>query len=131
MTVDSSVLGEGSSLPTISSASLREVTSAGFTEATVVPRRMTVMSSAIGEHLVELVGDEDQGVALVLELAQVGEQRVDLLRHQHGGRLVEDDDLGAAVEHLEDLDALALADAEGLDQLVGVEPEAVALGDRA
>ena len=46
MTVDSSVLGEGSSLPTISSASWREVTSAGLTVATVVPRRMTVMSSA-------------------------------------------------------------------------------------
>ncbi len=47
MTVDSSVLGEGSSLPTISSASLREVTSAGRTEATVVPRRTTVISSAM------------------------------------------------------------------------------------
>ncbi len=83
-----------------------------------------------GEHLVELVGDEDEGVPLGLELAQVREQRVDLLRHQHGRRLVEDDDLRAAVEDLEDLDALALADAERLDQLVGVEVEAVALGDR-
>ena len=78
------------------------------------------------EHLVELVGDEDQGVALGLELAQVREERVDLLRHQHRGRLVEDDDLGAAVEHLEDLHALPLADAERLDELVGVEVEAVA-----
>ena len=47
MTVDSSVLGLGSSLPTISSASWRAVTSAGLTVATVVPRRSTVMSSAM------------------------------------------------------------------------------------
>ena len=57
------------------------------------------------------------------------EERVDLLRDEHRGRLVEDDDLRAAVEHLEDLHPLALADAEGLHELVGVEPEAVALGD--
>ena len=64
-----------------------------------------------------------------LELAQVGEQRVDLLRHEHGRRLVEDDDLRAAVEHLEDLDALPVADAEVLDEHVGVEAEAEGLGD--
>ena len=46
VTVDSSVLGDGSSLPTISSASLCAVTSAGLTEVTVVPRRITVISSA-------------------------------------------------------------------------------------
>ena len=56
-----------------------------------------------------------------LQLAQVVEQLVDLLRHQHGGRLVEDQDPGAAVEHLEDLDALPVADAERLDQRVGVD----------
>ena len=64
------------------------------------------------EHLVELVRDEDDGEALGLELAQVVEERVDLLRHQDGGRLVEDEDLGAAVEHLEDLHPLPVADAE-------------------
>ena len=56
-----------------------------------------------------------------LELAQVVEELVDLLRDQHGGRLVEDEDPGAAVEHLEDLDALPVADAEVLDQRVGVD----------
>ena len=67
--------------------------------------------------------------ALGLELAQVAEQLVDLLRHQHRGRLVEDQDPGAAVEHLEDLDPLAVADAEVLDQRVGVDAEAVRVGD--
>ena len=61
-----------------------------------------------------------------LELAQVAEELVDLLRHEHRGRLVEDEDPGAAVEHLEDLDPLPLADAEVLDQRVGVDVEAVA-----
>ncbi len=46
VTVDSSVEGEGSSEPTISSASWRAVTPVGSTSATVVPRRITVMASA-------------------------------------------------------------------------------------
>ena len=69
------------------------------------------------------------GVPGVAELAQVGEERVHLLRHQHRGRLVEDDHLRAAVEHLEDLDPLPLADPEVLDQLVGIQLEAVGVGD--
>ena len=40
------MLGDGSSEPTISSASWRAVTSFGSTVLTVVPRRMTVISSA-------------------------------------------------------------------------------------
>ena len=46
VTVESRSSGTGSALPTISSASWRELTSLGSTLATVVPRRMTVMSSA-------------------------------------------------------------------------------------
>ena len=78
------------------------------------------------QHLAQLVRDEDDGQALGLELAQVVEERVDLLRDQHGGRLVEDQGAGAAVEDLEDLHALAVGDAELLDQDVGAHPEAVA-----
>jgi YD repeat-containing protein len=46
VTVDSRVSGEGSSLPTISSASCLGVVCFGSAEPTVVPRRMTVISSA-------------------------------------------------------------------------------------
>ena len=46
VTVDSSVLGDGSSEPTMSSARSRAVTSLGRTSATVVPLRMTVIASA-------------------------------------------------------------------------------------
>lgn len=73
--------------------------------------------------------DEDDGQAFGLELAQVVEERVHLLRHEHGGRLVEDEDLRAAVEDLEDLHALAVGDSEVLDQGVGAHAEAVRVRD--
>ena len=43
---------------------------------------------------------------------------------QHRGRLVEDEDVRAPVERLEDLDALLLADRDVLDPRVGVDGEA-------
>ncbi len=46
VTVDSVVCGLGSSLPTMSSASWRDVVPFGSTVATVSPRRMTVIESA-------------------------------------------------------------------------------------
>ena len=61
---------------------------------------------------VQLVRDEDQTVAFAHHSPERHEQVVDLLGRQHGGRLVEDDEAGAAVERLEDLDALLLADRE-------------------
>ena len=64
------------------------------------------------EHLVQLVADEDDRRALLLEALDDPEQLARLLRGQHGGRLVEDQDLGAAVEGLQDLDALLLPDAD-------------------
>jgi hypothetical protein len=51
--------------------------------------------------------------------------------HEHGGRLVEDQDLGTSIEHLEDLDALLVADAEIADQGVGIDVQAVSLAEFA
>lgn len=82
-----------------------------------------------GEDLAELVRDEDDGQAFGLELAQVVEECVDLLRHEDGGRLVEDQRAGTAVEDLEDLHALAVGDAEVLDHGVRTDAEAVRVGD--
>ena len=79
------------------------------------------------EHLVQLVGDEDDGLALGLELTEVDEEFLDLLGDEHGGRLVEDEDAGPAEEDLDDLDPLAFAHPECLDQLVGVDVEAVGI----
>ena len=99
------------------------MTSVGLTVATVVPRRMTVMSSAIASTSSSLWEMKIRVWPSALELTEVVEQRVDLLRHQHRGRLVEDDDLRAAVEHLEDLDALPLADAEVSTSSSGSRPK--------
>ena len=129
VTVDSRVSGVGSSLPTISWARSRGVTSAGLTSATVVPARTTVIGVGDLEHLVELVRDEQYGQALCAQLGEVGEQLVDLLRYEHSRGLVEDQDAGAAVEDLEDLDPLSVADAEVLDHPVGLHAQPVRVGD--
>ena len=50
---------------------------------------------------------------------------VGLLGCEDGGRLVEDQEVGAAVERLQDLHALALAHAEIGDARVGVDLEVV------
>ncbi len=67
-------------------------------------------------HLVELVRDEQERVALGAHLPQGREQLVDLLRNEDGRRLVEDHGAGAAVEDLEDLHPLPVGDAEALDE---------------
>ncbi len=78
-----------------------------------------------GEHLVELVADEHDRQAVGDEMAQRGEQARRLLRRQHRRGLVEDQHLGAAVERLQDLDALALADRKPAHARIGLggEPE--------
>jgi hypothetical protein len=81
-----------------------------------------------GPDLVELVGDEDERVALGAHAAQRAEQVVDLLRHEDGRRLVEDDRAGAAVEHLDDLDALPVGHAQALDERVGAHVQADGAG---
>ena len=71
---------------------------------------------AVGDrqHLVELVGDEHDGRALARRsAAQHAEQLARPRRGvEHRGRLVEDEHFGAAVQHLQDLDPLLLADRE-------------------
>ena len=56
--------------------------------------------------LAQLVGDQDDGPPLRLEVAQDAEQMVGLLRRQHAGGLVQDQDVRAAEQRLEDLDPL-------------------------
>ncbi len=73
--------------------------------------------------------DEDDRLALRREAADDCEQLLRLLWRQHRGRLVEHQDLGPAVQGLQDLDPLLLADRDVLDQRVRVDDEAVALRD--
>ena len=81
-----------------------------------------------GHDLGQLVGDEEDALALGGQILHDLHELVDLLRGQHGGRLVKDQDLIVAVEHLEDLGTLLHADGDILDQRVGVDGQAVALG---
>ncbi len=91
------------------------------------------------QHLVELVADEDQAQTLLDQALQGREQRFDLARRQHRGRLVEDQDPRAgrpdassgaseppASQRLQDLDPLPLADRQAADQRIGVDLEAEA-----
>ena len=70
------------------------------------------------------MADEDDAVALGRETAQDLEDLLGLLGRQDGGRLVEDEDLGVAVERLEDLDPLLPADRQRADLDVRVDLEA-------
>ena len=79
-----------------------------------------------GEHLAELVGDEDDRLALVDQAAHDAEEVVDLARGEHRGGLVEDEDVGLAEQRLDQLDPLLLADGQVADDGVGVDLEAVA-----
>ena len=54
------------------------------------------------------------------------EQLLRLLRREHGGRLVEDENVRLPVERLQDLDALLLADADVLHARIRVDDEAEA-----
>ena len=86
---------------------------------------------AVGDRadLAELVGDEDDGLPGLLELAHDVHQLVGLLGREHRGRLVEDEELGVAGERLDDLHALLHADREVLDDGLGLHVEAEAVGD--
>src|SRR5690606_15782389 len=81
--------------------------------------------------LAQLVGDEDDGFSLGLQLGEDAKEVVSLGRRQHAGRFVEDQDVGAAIERLEDLDALLQADREVFDDRVGIDLKPVFLFEPA
>ena len=80
-----------------------------------------------GHDLVELVGDEEDGLSFLCQAAHDVHELIDLLRRQNGSRLIEDQDLIVAVEHLEDLRALLHADGDVLDESIGVDVQAILL----
>ena len=88
-------------------------------------------SAAVGHRhdLVELVGDEEDALALGLEPAHDVHKLVDLLGGEDGGGLIEDEDLIVPVEHLQDLGALLHAHGDILHQGVRVHLQAVFVGE--
>ena len=69
-----------------------------------------------GHHVLELVRDQQHGLALGAKLFQVAKEIIRFLRGQHCGRLVQYQDVGLAIEQLEDLDALLHPDGKLLDR---------------
>ena len=90
---------------------------------------MTVTRSVIGHDFAQLVRDEDDGFALVAQADKHLEKLVGLLRREHGGRLVEDQDLRAAIERLQDFHALLQADRQLRHDGVERHLEAVVAGE--
>ncbi len=84
-----------------------------------------------GLDFLELVRDEDDRRAAVLELPDDPEQVLGLGRGQHRGRLVEDQHGRLPDQCLDDLDPLLDADRQVLHQGVRVDLQAVAVGELA
>ena len=67
-------------------------------------------------------------MALVPHAAEYAEELFNLLDGEHGGGLVQNDDLGAVVEHLDDLQGLLLGHRHVAHLLAGVQVEAELFG---
>ena len=74
------------------------------------------------------MGNEDDGIALIFQVNELLEKLGRLLRGQDRRRLVEDQDLRAAHEGLENLDLLLHADRNVNDLCLGLDMEIKALG---
>ena len=77
--------------------------------------------------LPELVGDEDHRLPLLTEFGEDAEEVVRLLRGQHPGGFVEDEDVRAPVERLEDFHTLLQAHWQVLDERIGVHLQPILL----
>ena len=86
---------------------------------------------ADGQHLVQFVGNDDNGLAVGFHVADDREEALGLLGGQHGGGLVQDQDVRTAVQHLDDLQRLLLADAHLVDFLVQIQGKLVFFADGA
>ena len=83
---------------------------------TVRPRRITVIRSAIALTSLSLWVMKTIDLPASASAAHDGEQLVGLLRGEHRGRLVEDQQVDVAGERLDDLDPLLGADRQVLHQ---------------
>ena len=79
--------------------------------------------------LLELVCDDDNALAVLDKIVHDGDELRDLLRGEGGGRLIQDQDVRAAVERFQNFHALLHADGDILNLRVGVDGQSVTLGD--
>ena len=120
------------SRPTIRRASDASVAPSVGTVSIRLPRRRTVTRSAISSTSPSLCEMKTIALPSSRSARSTLNRSCGLLRGEHGGRLVEDEDLRVrGTARLQDLDALLLADRDVLDHRVGVDGEAEALGQLA
>ena len=88
---------------------------------------------AVGANhdLAQLVGDKNEAIALAAQLGDRLEQALGLLRRQHLGRFVEDQNARAGEELFQDLDLLPIAHRETADREPKVDRKAQPVGQRA
>ena len=122
-------------VPSSSSASSFSVTSSGFLPRMIMPRTSSVVTSRLVdradepavvhdadpvgqvEDVVDVVADQEDPDALVLQLADEVADLGGLGRAEGGGRLVHDQDPCVEVDGAGDRHRLALAAGQGLDRL--------------
>ena len=80
-------------------------------------------------HLVHLVGNDDNGLAVIPHGPEHRKELVGLLGSQHGGGLIQDQDIRPTVEDLHNLHRLLLGNGHIVDLLIGVHIEAVGIAD--
>ena len=74
--------------------------------------------------------DQDDRLTLFAQTVEDAEQLVRFRRRQNARRLVEDQDIGAAVERFQDFDALLHADADLFDDGIGINVKPVFVSQR-
>ena len=75
------------------------------------------------------VGNDDNGFAVVTHVPQNGKELLRLLRGEHCGGLVQNQDVRAPVEHLDNFHRLLLGDGHIVDLLVGIHVKAIGIAD--
>ena len=103
----------------------------GLNGTDAVPLAKHGHAVAQAQNLVELVGDDDDGMPLIAHVAQHLEQPVRLLGGEHGGRLVQNQDVRAAVEHFDDFHRLLLRHAHFIDLFMRINLKSVLFGQGA
>ena len=83
------------------------------------------------QDLMQLVAYEDDRPAVIGQVAKEHEDLLGLGRGEHSGGLIKDEDLRVAIEGLQDLDSLLLADGQRLHLGVRVELEPKSAGQLA
>ena len=76
-------------------------------------------------NLVELMRDNDDGLVVSAHITQNVEKLLRLLRSEHGGRLVKNQNIGAPVKHLDNLDRLLFRDRHLIYLFVKIKLKAI------